>query len=231
MLKFFKTIRQRNFKKDKLGKYLLYALGEIILITIGVLLAIQANNYNETRKTEKKRSNVYSRVNSDVERNIQSAKQFLAEYQEMEYLYQRILNDSIDAFLLNEGLGFLITGIIFYEYDKIGIEQLKSLNLRDEKVVELIEIYESANLHFSAYTKTIEANVEDNLIYWRDHYPWFKDYVNDRINEQAKDYFLNSQDYKNKVAYFYLSVYQGYIPSVEAFMLALKQWKSKYNAL
>lgn len=50
MIKFFRIIRQRLLAESKVGKYLLYALGEIILVVIGILIALEINNANDTRK-------------------------------------------------------------------------------------------------------------------------------------------------------------------------------------
>ena len=50
MIKFFRRIRQRLLSENKLSKYLIYAIGEIILVVIGILIALQINNWNEERK-------------------------------------------------------------------------------------------------------------------------------------------------------------------------------------
>ena len=50
MIKFFRKIRQRQLSESKFNKYLLYAIGEIILVVIGILIALQINNWNELRK-------------------------------------------------------------------------------------------------------------------------------------------------------------------------------------
>ena len=50
MIKFFHDIRYNLMEKNKTGKYLKYAVGEIILVMIGILLALQVNNWNEGRK-------------------------------------------------------------------------------------------------------------------------------------------------------------------------------------
>ncbi len=49
MIKFFRKIRQRLLSENKFSKYLLYAIGEIILVVIGILIALQINNWNEVR--------------------------------------------------------------------------------------------------------------------------------------------------------------------------------------
>jgi hypothetical protein len=53
MIKFFRKIRQKMLTENKFSKYLLYAIGEIILVVIGILIALQINNWNEN-KTERK---------------------------------------------------------------------------------------------------------------------------------------------------------------------------------
>ena len=50
MIKLFRHIRQRLLEENKFSKYLIYALGEIVLVVIGILIALQINNWNETRK-------------------------------------------------------------------------------------------------------------------------------------------------------------------------------------
>jgi len=52
MIKFFRKIRQNLLMENKTSKYFKYAIGEIILVMIGILLALQVNNWNENRKKE-----------------------------------------------------------------------------------------------------------------------------------------------------------------------------------
>lgn len=51
MIKFFRRIRQRLIIDNKIGRYLVYAIGEIFLVVIGILIALQINNWNENQKT------------------------------------------------------------------------------------------------------------------------------------------------------------------------------------
>ena len=50
MIKFFRQIRLDLMEKNKTGKYFKYAIGEIILVVIGIFIALQLNNWNENRK-------------------------------------------------------------------------------------------------------------------------------------------------------------------------------------
>jgi len=53
MIKFFRKIRQKLLSENKIGNYLIYAFGEIVLVVIGILIALQINNWNEFRKERK----------------------------------------------------------------------------------------------------------------------------------------------------------------------------------
>jgi hypothetical protein len=61
MLKFFRRIRQNLLMENKTGKYFKYAIGEIILVVIGILIALQINNWNENRK-EKQKTQTYLKL-------------------------------------------------------------------------------------------------------------------------------------------------------------------------
>ena len=50
MIKLFRHIRQNLLSEGKTGKYFKYAIGEIILVVIGILIALQINNWNEVKK-------------------------------------------------------------------------------------------------------------------------------------------------------------------------------------
>ena len=66
MIKFFRNIRQNMIKQNKVSNYLLYAIGEIVLVVIGILIALQVNNWNETRKLNATEKEFFQGVRSDL---------------------------------------------------------------------------------------------------------------------------------------------------------------------
>ncbi len=59
MIKFFRPIRERLLNENKFSKYLLYAIGEIVLVVIGILIALSINNWNEGQSKRKAELNFY----------------------------------------------------------------------------------------------------------------------------------------------------------------------------
>lgn len=50
MIRFFHTLRHRLLSENRASRYLFYAVGEIILVVIGILIALQINTWNERQK-------------------------------------------------------------------------------------------------------------------------------------------------------------------------------------
>ena len=72
MIKFFRKIRQRLLSENKFSKYLIYAVGEIVLVVIGILIALQINNWNENRKAEINQLKYLNLLKQEALNNIQN---------------------------------------------------------------------------------------------------------------------------------------------------------------
>jgi hypothetical protein len=66
MLKFFRNLRRSLLFDKKKGKYLKYAIGEVILVMVGILLALQVNNWNDRRNTNNKEIQILTRLDEDA---------------------------------------------------------------------------------------------------------------------------------------------------------------------
>ena len=71
MFKFFRSIRQGFVNEGKTSKYFRYALGEIILVVVGILIALQINNWNETKKTQRQEIKILQQLQIDLKYNLE----------------------------------------------------------------------------------------------------------------------------------------------------------------
>ncbi len=91
MIKFFRKIRYDLMEKNKTGKYLKYAIGEIILVVIGILIALQINNWNETRKERQEERDILSDLQLDIRVDIERLNYQLDFKKEMVRNYKNCL--------------------------------------------------------------------------------------------------------------------------------------------
>ena len=76
MIKFFRKIRYDLMEKNKTGKYLKYAVGEIVLVVIGILIALQINNWNENQQLTKVETSTLKALLVEFEANRNSIKSY-----------------------------------------------------------------------------------------------------------------------------------------------------------
>ncbi|WP_370477842.1 DUF6090 family protein [Tamlana flava] len=66
MLKLFRKIRQKLLSENRVNKYFLYAIGEIILVVIGILIALQINNWNDKKKERALEVKILKEIHSNL---------------------------------------------------------------------------------------------------------------------------------------------------------------------
>lgn len=106
MLQFFRKIRYNHLGSGKTTNYLKYALGEIILVVIGILIALQVNNWNETRKIRQEQLSFLNTLKEDLNNDLAQLDRILAFQKEK----LKTINELKEHILIGE------------DYDKI--EQL-----------------------------------------------------------------------------------------------------------
>lgn len=82
MIKFFRQIRQTLIMENKTGKYLKYALGEIVLVVIGILIALQINNWNQDRIDRKNEMKILKELKTDLDITINDLENTIFEVQQ-----------------------------------------------------------------------------------------------------------------------------------------------------
>ena len=94
MIKFFRKIRQSLLQQGKAGKYFTYAFGEIVLVVIGILIALQINNWNEERKANIAENKALVALKKEFEQNIDRF-QFILQQRDSQQLALRAYFDII----------------------------------------------------------------------------------------------------------------------------------------
>jgi hypothetical protein len=160
MIKFFRKIRYNLIEKNKTGKYFKYAIGEIILVVIGILIALSINNRNELRKAKIKEDVLYQNILIDLDNEEKLLNNTLVYYKEHSDSYYHIYNETIGkarhdstSLRYNNLRWHIIFDLIVTNKHKIAISEISSNNIT-ELLIEKANIEVSvsqANQSFNDY--------------------------------------------------------------------------------
>ena len=139
MINFFRKLRQKIVFKNKFTRFFSYALGEICLVVIGILIAVQVNNWNENRKNGIKEHVILTQLKKEYESNLAQ----LEEKMQMRYQIITTCDQILDVIDQPENIDqddfFSKIGILTLDptFDPITNDLISSGNLQLIKNVTL----------------------------------------------------------------------------------------------
>ncbi|MBO6795322.1 MAG: hypothetical protein JJ895_15555 [Balneolaceae bacterium] len=217
-------------KSDNVRGYFIYALGEVLLVVIGILIAVSINNWNEDRKEKAELLSIYSVVKQDLANDVAEINDILRQHSQIEPVFNQILEDSLSYDDFNKmGLpSFVILGYPEISFDQRGFHLLRDFNAsnegnQDSTVVSIIEFYTERMLEIKVDDDFRAQDFEDNYIYWKNNHSWWNEYVTMRDFSGFATYATTGSDYKNRVASFYFLTYQVYLPELQLFVEQAKE--------
>src|SRR6056297_896564 len=169
MITLFRRIRQKLIDSGSITKYLLYAVGEILLVVIGILIALQVNNWNENRKLSDERVKLIQSIESDFETNRTRLTQTVDFYDEMNQALTRFqrLSDSDNLQLQKDSLQYYAS----FAFEHMEIEPAMSayhtavssgkLDLLNNN--ELVELFTEFLAKFADFK--LHMDISGNIVY------------------------------------------------------------------
>jgi len=184
MIKFFRKIRQNLLSEGKTGNYFKYAIGEIVLVMIGILLALQVSNWNQDRKDRISERKILDNIHKDFKKN----KVNFDDMKVINYRSLASLDSMVALFPLNRDSLKITT---YFNYQK----QLE-------------------NITYNAYSSTVESVINSNslqliqdeelqqyLVSWKDVLLDFQEEETvyyKMLNDQYWPYIIEVFDYTGK---------------------------------
>jgi hypothetical protein len=208
MARFLRNIRQKFLIENRLTRYLVYAIGEIFLVVIGILIALQFNNRNSERKINQENA----RLVSDLEKGLET-NQFLLE----RFTGRLYTQDSL--------MGLLISGQITEEnfrrnrlLNDIMANTTQFAWLRDENILTILQKERDFDLSYSQLLKLIknyksrldelDNSMEElnELANWNErimaeNFEWYSGTNREDQNKRTL-YYLNDPFYKNRLSLY-----------------------------
>ncbi|MCR8667691.1 DUF6090 family protein [Aestuariibaculum sp. M13] len=192
MIKFFRNIRKRLINEGKTTNYLKYALGEIVLVVFGILIALQMNNWNQNRIENLRTRDLLQNMKNDLRSDINFLIAYVEGNEKQVKYSVEILNDSlneaIDADSLYKKLPLWATTLEInsQSFDKIknvGLTNLLGLKELDSTITE----YYVKSTHMTqGFTNWEQEQTQNDNDFWL---------------SASKMEFPNSFSSENNVAY------------------------------
>jgi len=150
MLKFFRGIRRKLLKQGRLGQYLGYAIGEILLVMIGILLALQVNNWNEWRKDRNKEAKLLYDLVENIDFNINALHEILLDFQADDGSSDLIISVIKEKQVYHDSLDYHFARALnakpLYVFSFVGYESMKNTGfdiIQDDQLKkEIINLFE-----------------------------------------------------------------------------------------
>ena len=206
MIKSFRKIRQKLLSENNFSKYLIYAIGEIVLVVIGILIALSLNNWNDSKKKKIEERVLLTELMKNLEINITQIKEDI-EWDSgaissgkiiMNVINNKIsYSDTLGNHFQNSRLvpnSFLTTSS-YKAIENRGFQIVSSIFLR-KKIMKLFDdTYPSMILEINNIDEnTLKTNMQNYMI---NHF----EYSNGQLKPNDYQELLEDQRYRNILSY------------------------------
>lgn len=232
----FNKNRKTFITKKNVSKYILYGIGEIILVVIGILIAVNINNFNEKKASEKRLETYLQVYKQDLEIDTLVISNVLKYVDNRREHFKLFLSDTVSSktYIRNpQGYGLVLSYSPFNLQQKgIGLLEhyVNDTEIEQDTLISSIlanhRIYEGL---INESIKRIGQDIDDNMNYLKAEQPWIGDLLLGNLNHpDIMPYFL-SQNYKSRLAIHSTLVYGNLEPQLKAFQSFNKETINNLN--
>ena len=223
MIKIFRNIRKSYLMKNNTTKYLKYAIGEIALVMIGILLAMQINNWNENRLQQIEFNNILKTIHQDLKRDTLVANNIMNYYEVIETNSLKIINKEINRKNYKEHpqARSLVTIYRSFTIQTKGFEMVKNFSAKN--TIENDSLFTTISQFYTPFIRAIEdsndfvkkevlANIETYK-----KYDWYVDWTMGKFTPEMVIYFTESEEYRKQVASHNLLAGKNHLLFIKAY--------------
>ncbi len=208
MLRFFRNIRQKLLENRNVRKYFWYALGEILLVVIGILIALQINNWNEERKEALIEIQFMNQLLDDARQDSSFFNSRLVvltqnnnDLQRLVYRSPAAWQDTIQLIAKDTSIAFFFR--VVHDSFLMNNNPEPFEKVSDPALKETLRSYQNAHNYFSQATEVLNRVVEDYGMELEAKYHRNLNMIRNRETSQENDFdFLKNDDIQSRIQIF-----------------------------
>ena len=213
-MKFFHRIRKGLLKENRFTRYLIYAAGEIILVVIGILIALQINNWNTNQREQREANDILLTIREGLNSDLENVISYnIGQCDQRIYVTSHLMNSKSTVTELPDSVlrNFFILGMN-REFSPVttGFEILESkgLDLLTNEVLKfnLMNLYTTEYQRIHTFLDNESANLRD--VYrpeLRKHFVIYPPSVVPRFQPVDLEKMLNDRDFRNAATVMYVN--------------------------
>ena len=208
MIKFFRTIRKALLFEGKTANYFKYAIGEIVLVMIGILLALQVNNWNENRKNNIAFEKLIVSFNKELRSNIENSNLNINRNYRMDSILQLISDQKLDRQMIDENpwllsmTGFYVSTVYYSEENlNLLLNQKEDFPAKYEPIIEDLQLLKEFIDSQQKWEERLLDYIDEIDRYNNQNFAWLNKTDSVSVSQQL-EYLLNDPYYHNSLNSF-----------------------------
>lgn len=224
----FTKIKMDSIKTNNIKNYLKYAIGELIIIISGILVAVYLNNRNAETKNDETLVSILEVIQNDLKQDTARLQRVLEHYNEKRPYFDKVTSLVYNKDTLSNcaRCASILKNRRIIQVSQNGFNQLEDfqstrVDPEDSEISKLLIGYNLIIPAIEQMNEKVNEDILETLELWRDNYPWFTEFLaqksDDQLNKEMRDYF-SSKYYQNRVTYHKALIYENYLPLVKGYL-------------
>lgn len=231
-----KRLRLLNSKDMK--NYFKYAIGEIVLVVLGILIALIIRNWYQEDQLEQQIDQTAIQIIEDLTLDTATINMVIKHYEPREELYLKIMADSmsIEELKACDLCRNLVSLMVTFEPNVIGYSILKEFDTdlktkKDSLIHDTKFFYSRFIIGIELMNDLIKSDIRDNLTKWKKEQAWYSNMILGVEDERYYEYVAHDQEFKNMAANFYLLMYKNYVNALNTYTDSANELAERWREL
>lgn len=237
-MKLFNRARYELQTGTRIKRYLVYAIGEIVLVVIGILIALWINNWNQKQKIAETNKNLQTQVLAQLNEDILEIQDFNQRLDTLDNVYLKALKLPYDDAKSQKKNVF---SIILFEVEELGLDT-HNINLIDnadldnseisQAIIDLNGLYKLYLKNIDDIEKIIYDKTTSNLEIIESTQSWYKDLITIfRCNQDCVAYLTKDEKQLARIASLRFLYKNAYAETAKGFEYDLLEAKKELEDL